>query len=41
MKYSFLLLFFLAGCTASPEYYSHSQTITLNGISRDTNVFYN
>ena len=38
--YPFILLLFLTGCATQPEYYSHSQTITLEGISRKTDVFY-
>ena len=38
--YLFILLFFLVGCATQPEYYSHSQTITLEGISRKTDIFY-
>ena len=39
-KCYFLLLFLLGGCAASPEYYSHSQTLTLEGISNHMDVFY-
>lgn len=39
-KLCFMGLFFLMGCTAKPEYYSHSQTISLEGLVGYTNVFY-
>lgn len=40
MKKIILLSLFLFGCTANPEYYSHSQKITLEGITPHTTVLY-
>ncbi len=34
------ILLLLAGCSAGPEYYSHSQSISLEGLSGYTDVFY-
>ena len=38
--YFFVLLLFLTGCVAQPEYYSHSQAISLEGLSTNTEVLY-
>lgn len=40
MKKILLLCFFMLGCSARPEYYSHTQSITLDGISGKTEVLY-
>ena len=38
--FSFIMMLFLMGCAARPEYYSHSQHISLEGLPGYTNIFY-
>lgn len=40
MKKILFLPLFLLGCSARPEYYSHSQNITLEGITPHTSLYY-
>ena len=40
MKKILFLPLFLLGCTARPEYYSHSQNIVLEGITPHTTLYY-